>query len=208
MKLNQQFIYLVKLQKIQDFDLFNHPSCSDKKSSSILSDLMASAKTTGSKSKKQCSKRMSRRKKNACLRKSKIVAERFWTDGEKKPCRYCRGSSATVEMTAYMAATLLMQERTMEALPSIKWLGKQRNSQGGFVSTQDTVVALQAISLYSLRVSRHLMNLNIMVKGKRKKFLLNEDNKLLLQVLDKEKKTACKLSITIFLQFSCCRKFV
>ena len=50
-----------------------------------------------------------------------------------------------------------------EALKSIKWLGKQRNSQGGFVSTQDTVVALQAISLYSLRVSRNPMNLNIMV---------------------------------------------
>ena len=69
------------------------------------------------------------------------------------------------------------------------------------MSTQDTVVALQAISLYSLRVSRHLMNLNIMVKGKRKKFLLNEDNKLLLQVLDKENNTACKLSIKIFCNF-------
>ena len=116
----------------------------------------------------------------------KAMVERFWTDGKEKSCRYCRSSSASVEMTAYMAATLVMQGRMQEALKSIKWLGKQRNSQGGFVSTQDTVVALQAISLYSLRVSRHLMNLNIMVKGKRKKFLLNEDNKLLLQVLDKE----------------------
>ena len=148
---------------------------------------MASAKTTGSKSKKQCSKRMSRRKKNACLRKSKIVAERFWTDGEKKPCRYCRGSSATVEMTAYMAATLLMQERTMEALPSIKWLGKQRNSQGGFVSTQDTVVALQAISMYSQKVESFPMKMTVKVmqRGKRlKKFSLVDDNKLLLQVGD------------------------
>ena len=43
-----------------------------------------------------------------------------------------------------------------------------------------------------------------MVKSKpklRKKFLLNEDNKLLLQVLDKENKTACKLSIKIFCNF-------
>ena len=152
---------------------------------------MASAKTTGSKTKKQCSKRMSRRKKNACLRKSKIIAERFWTDGEKKPCRYCRGSSATVEMTAYMAATLSIQERTMEALPSIKWLGKQRNSQGGFVSTQDTVVALQAISMYNQKVANAPMKMTVKViqrqRGSRqskllKKFSLVEDNKLLLQV--------------------------
>ena len=146
---------------------------------------MDSAKTSGSKAKKQCKNKRGRRKKRACLRKSKIVAERFWTDGEEKPCRYCRGSSASVEMTAYMAATLVMQERTMEALPSIKWLGKQRNSQGGFVSTQDTVVALQAMSLYSQRVSSYPMKMTVKVMqgGKRlKKFSLDEDNKLLLQV--------------------------
>ena len=148
---------------------------------------MASAKTKGSKSKKQCMKLRSRKKQKRCMKKSKIVAERFWTDGEKKSCRYCKGSSASVEMTAYMAATLVMQERTMEALPSIKWLGKQRNSQGGFVSTQDTVVALQAISLYSQKVSGIPLKMKVKVMRSRKgrpfkKFTLNEANKLLIQV--------------------------
>ena len=158
--------------------------CSDSKSASILANLMASAKPPKRAAKEKCRKKKKTRKgMKKCIEKAMV--ERFWTDGKEKFCRYCRSSSASVEMTAYMAATLVMQGRMQEALKSIKWLGKQRNSQGGFVSTQDTVVALQAISLYSLRVSRHLMNLNIMVKGKRKKFLLNEDNKLLLQVLDK-----------------------
>ena len=147
---------------------------------------MASAQTTGRKPKKQCNKKKGKKKRTRCQRKSKIVAERFWTDGEKKPCRYCRGSSASVEMTAYMAATLVMQNRTMEALPSIKWLGKQRNSQGGFVSTQDTVVALQAMSLYSQKVLVSYpmkMTVKVMQGGRRlKKFSLVEDNKLLLQV--------------------------
>ena len=151
---------------------------------------MANAKTTGSTSKKQC-KRKKGRKKKACRTKRKIVSERFWTDGEKKPCRYCRGSSSSVEMTAYMAATLVMQERMHEALSSIKWLGKQRNSQGGFVSTQDTVVALQAISMYSQEVARVPMKMTVKViqrqQGTRqskllKKFSLVEYNKLLLQV--------------------------
>ena len=90
-------------------------------------------------------------------------------------------------MTAYMAATLVMQERMDEALPSIKWLGKQRNSQGGFVSTQDTVVALQAISMYSQKVESFPMKMTVKVmqRGKHlKKFSLVDDNKLLLQVGD------------------------
>ena len=104
-----------------------------------------------------------------------------------KPCLHCRGSSTSVEMTAYMAATLVMLGREKEALPIIKWLGKKRNSQGGFISTQDTVVALQAISLYSQKVSGIPMKMTVKVmRGRKgrpfKKFTLNEANKLLLQV--------------------------
>ena len=35
-------------------------------------------------------------------------------------------------------------------LPSqvVKWISSQRNGQGGFVSTQDTVVALQALASF------------------------------------------------------------
>ena len=103
-----------------------------------------------------------------------------------KPCLHCWGSSTSVEMTAYMAATLVMLGREEEALPIIKWLGKQRNSQGGFVSTQDTVVALQAISLYSQKVSGVPMMTVKVMRGRKgrpfKKFTLNEANKLLLQV--------------------------
>ena len=119
----------------------------------------------------------------------KALVERFWTDGKEKSCRYCRSSSASVEMTAYMAATLVMQGRMQEALKSIKWLGKQRNSQGGFVSTQDTVVALQALSLYSQSVARQEQDLNIEVERRRsarvneKLFTteLTEENALLLR---------------------------
>ena len=180
---------MTKLHEILDMDVLSY--CSDRESASILAKLMASAKPPESAAKKQCRKKKKKRKgwMKKCIEKAMV--ERFWTDGKEKSCRYCRSSSASVEMTAYMAATLVMQGRMQEALKNIKWLGKQRNSQGGFVSTQDTVVALQAISLYSLRVSRNPMNLNIMVKSKGKllkKLKLNEDNKLLLQVLDKQKR--------------------
>ena len=150
---------------------------------------MASSKTNGKEGKRKCKKmRKNRAWKRVCSKKEGIVTERFWTEGEeKKPCLHCRGSSSSVEMTAYMAATLVMLGREEEALPSIKWLGKQRNSQGGFVSPQDTVVALQAISLYSQKVSGIPLKMKVKVtRGRKgrpfKKFTLNEANKLLIQV--------------------------
>ena len=151
--------------------------------STMVSRLMASSKTNGRKPKTKC-----KRKNRVCTKKKGLITERFWTEErEMKPCPQCRGSSTSVEMTAYMAATLVMLGREKEALPIIKWLGKQRNSQGGFLSTQDTVVALQAISLYSQKVSGIPMKMTVKVmRGRKgrpfKKFTLNEANKLLLQV--------------------------
>lgn len=41
-----------------------------------------------------------------------------------------------------------------EALPAIKWLVSQRNDLGGFIGSQDTVVALQALINFAERFSR------------------------------------------------------
>ncbi len=46
-----------------------------------------------------------------------------------------------------------MQDRLPSSLRAIRWLATQRNPFGGFVTTQDTVVALQAIAQYSVRVA-------------------------------------------------------
>uniref|UniRef100_A0A8C5ZWJ1 PZP alpha-2-macroglobulin like n=1 Tax=Marmota marmota marmota TaxID=9994 RepID=A0A8C5ZWJ1_MARMA len=62
--------------------------------------------------------------------------------------------SAEVEMTAYVLLTLLTvqpaptSEDLTSAVPIVKWITKQQNSHGGFSSTQDTVVALHALSRY------------------------------------------------------------
>ena len=49
-------------------------------------------------------------------------------------------TSRGVEVTAYNALTLILQDRLPEALSCIKWMTTHRNSNGGFVSTQDTMV--------------------------------------------------------------------
>merc|ERR1712032_490052 len=75
----------------------------------------------------------------------------------------CRASSESVEMTAYMIQSLVLRGRAGEAVDSVKWLGKQRNSRGGFVSTQDTVVALQALSMYSQNITSIPLDMTLTV---------------------------------------------
>ncbi|OWK54545.1 Alpha-2-macroglobulin, partial [Lonchura striata] len=70
------------------------------------------------------------------------------------PFHRYRAPSAEVEMTAYVLLAHLSsqpapaQEELAFASLIAKWISSQQNPNGGFSSTQDTVVALQALSLY------------------------------------------------------------
>lgn len=56
-----------------------------------------------------------------------------------------------IEITSYILLTLLDSNTADDTkiLPIIKWLIKQRNSLGGFSSTQDTIVGLQALTKFA-----------------------------------------------------------
>ncbi|TFJ98947.1 caM kinase-like vesicle-associated protein [Platysternon megacephalum] len=82
-----------------------------------------------------------------------------WQRPEKEPKAdlpffHPRAPSAEVEMTSYvLLAYLTTQPAPSEGDLSLaaqiaKWISKQQNPNGGFSSTQDTVVALQALSRY------------------------------------------------------------
>ena len=123
-------------------------------------------------------------------RANTTTGDNFW-ELEKEPvqCERCwwryRPSSEAVEMTAYMVMTHVLREELPRAVAAVKWLARQRNSRGGFVSTQDTVVALQALALYSGRLSGVEQDLVINVdtdrNGKLFSATINEDNALLLR---------------------------
>lgn len=55
-------------------------------------------------------------------------------------------SSATIETTGYATLALLALGDRLTAGRAVRWLAAQRNALGGFGSTQDTIVALQAMS--------------------------------------------------------------
>ncbi|XP_058269867.1 alpha-2-macroglobulin-like isoform X1 [Hemibagrus wyckioides] len=66
----------------------------------------------------------------------------------------------------------------------VSWLVKQQDHSGGFSSTQDTVVALQALALYSTKVFSSEGSSTVTVKsadGHSHKFDVNQNNKLLYQ---------------------------
>jgi CD109 antigen len=48
-------------------------------------------------------------------------------------------------VTAYNTLSMIMQDKLPDALHAIKWMTTNRNSNGGFVSTQDTMVAMQVL---------------------------------------------------------------
>nr|XP_040039708.1 C3 and PZP-like alpha-2-macroglobulin domain-containing protein 8 [Gasterosteus aculeatus aculeatus] len=93
--------------------------------------------------------------------------------------------SAEVEMTAYGLLTYTLLGDVASALPVVKWLSQQRNALGGFSSTQDTCVALQALSEYAILSYVGGVNLTISLASTnldfQEAFELNRDNQKLLQ---------------------------
>ncbi len=67
------------------------------------------------------------------------------SDTDPGPFRYGHPpSSKNIEITAYAALALIDAKHPL-ANDAIKWIASQRNSLGGFSSTQDTVMALKAL---------------------------------------------------------------
>ena len=80
-----------------------------------------------------------------------------WQDGAWIAEPYDVGigpGSAAVETTAYATLALLERGDLIDAGRAAKWLTTQRNSHGGFDSTQDTVVALQALTAFSTHAAQ------------------------------------------------------
>ncbi|KAJ7418213.1 ovostatin [Willisornis vidua] len=115
-------------------------------------------------------------------RENKPPAEHF-------PDFYSRAPSAEIEMTSYVLLALLNRTKlTPEDLSYIArivyWLIKQQNPYGGFSSSQDTVVALQALAQYAyLTFSKKSLNTVEVhfMESPSKIFQVDDKNRFLLQ---------------------------
>ncbi|KAL1260697.1 hypothetical protein QQF64_008524 [Cirrhinus molitorella] len=96
--------------------------------------------------------------------------------------------SLAVEISSYVLLAVLTTDSVTTADLGfanriVSWLVKQQNAYGGFSSTQDTVVALQALSLYATKVfsSDGSSTVTVQSAGDTHHFDVNQDNKLLYQ---------------------------
>ncbi|XP_078507573.1 alpha-2-macroglobulin-like protein 1 isoform X4 [Lissotriton helveticus] len=103
----------------------------------------------------------------------------FWSQPE----------SADVETTAYVLLGYLAigdwsQIDISNAVAIVSWLSRQQNAYGGFCSTQDTVVALQALAKYAALMYSDKPSATVQVSGPDsfvRKFTVEEENRLLFQ---------------------------
>ncbi|XP_022095185.1 alpha-2-macroglobulin-like isoform X2 [Acanthaster planci] len=96
-----------------------------------------------------------------------------------------------IEMTAYVLLAyteyLSPEEARVEGSPVSRWLVSQQSSSGGFSSTQDTVIGLQALAAYAGILSKEPLKLRVevMERGRKVRQLeLLERNKLVVQEMD------------------------
>ncbi|XP_063999068.1 ovostatin-like [Pogoniulus pusillus] len=108
---------------------------------------------------------------------------------EKSPSFLDHAPSAEVEITSYMLLALLCkpnwnQDDLTKASGIVQWIIRQQNPYGGFSSTQDTVIALQALAAYGEATYTSGAQNVVKVTSKRpfeKVFTVNSTNRLLLQ---------------------------
>ncbi|XP_030632184.1 complement C4-A isoform X2 [Chanos chanos] len=93
-----------------------------------------------------------------------------------------QANSASVETTAYALLYIISQGNNDTATSIAKWLTEQRKYGGGFRSTQDTVVALEALAKLSMQ-DKEMEQLDLTVQmrlqnGRKEKVHLNKHNAL------------------------------
>ncbi|KAG8582007.1 hypothetical protein GDO81_007889 [Engystomops pustulosus] len=123
---------------------------------------------------------------------------RFWKSNIQRAPGWWQPSSVDIEVASYVLMSHVIQNRVSEGVAVMKWLSQQRNHFGGFSSTQDTVVALQAMSSFASKYSNSKPALHVSVEGNQTNspsFRINSENYMMLQ--SKQIEVGKDINITI-----------
>ncbi|XP_015784901.1 CD109 antigen isoform X1 [Tetranychus urticae] len=97
----------------------------------------------------------------------------YWSDEDetektnftnKQSSHFFLPKSTDIEATAYGLLSLVNHNQTDQAVTVMKWLISRQNAQGGFSSTQDTVIALQALSSIASHLTSSTQNIDVTFK--------------------------------------------
>uniref|UniRef100_W5ME05 Complement C5 n=1 Tax=Lepisosteus oculatus TaxID=7918 RepID=W5ME05_LEPOC len=88
---------------------------------------------------------------------------RFWKEKEDSLDSSLpnRGTARSVETTAYVLLSTLRYGNMQYANPVMQWLTQEQRFGGGFYSTQDTIVTLEALTEYSRLAKRATLDMKI-----------------------------------------------
>ncbi|XP_070070835.1 thioester-containing protein 1 allele S1 isoform X3 [Drosophila takahashii] len=114
---------------------------------------------------------------------------RWWSkapesSGEEGRIFHWKPRSNDVEITSYVLLALLEKDPAEKSLPIMKWLISQRNSNGGFSSTQDTVIGLQALTKFAYKTGSGTGTMDIEFApagGSKDTINVSPENSLVLQ---------------------------
>ncbi|KAB0355541.1 hypothetical protein FD755_021482 [Muntiacus reevesi] len=112
----------------------------------------------------------------------------FWVSSVSRLSESWQPSSLDIEVAAYALLSHFLQHQVPEGIPIMRWLSRQRNSLGGFASTQDTIVALKALSEFAALMNVEETNIQVTVEGPSSlspvKFVIDTQNRFLLQMAE------------------------
>uniref|UniRef100_A0A0C9R6R1 TEP1-F n=1 Tax=Fopius arisanus TaxID=64838 RepID=A0A0C9R6R1_9HYME len=114
------------------------------------------------------------------LSRSTRLHDLMWWEDKGKP-----SMGLSIEMTAYAVLSLIKlggDANMALALKAVRWMSKQRNAEGGFTSTQDTVLGLEALAKYAAAMSTNYTDLSVLVTAGdvAKVVRVHEDNRMVL----------------------------
>ncbi|XP_007243924.3 complement C5 isoform X2 [Astyanax mexicanus] len=101
--------------------------------------------------------------------KGNPVLIRFWQekDASQDPLKPNKATAATVETTAYALLSCLLRGDMNYAQPVVNWLTQDQRYGGGFHSTQDAILTLEALTQYRTVARQALLNMEVDVSYRR-----------------------------------------
>ncbi|XP_029316719.1 CD109 antigen-like [Cottoperca gobio] len=94
----------------------------------------------------------------------------IWTSSAGLESHDGQPRSAQIEMTSYVLLALYRRGSLVEGIELLKWLSKQRNHLGGYGTTQDTIVALQALAFYAAFSGGNAIDLRLNISAPASQF--------------------------------------
>ncbi|XP_063765297.1 CD109 antigen-like [Eleginops maclovinus] len=126
----------------------------------------------------------------------------MWTSSASLEPHNLKPSSAQIEMASYVLLALYKRGSFVEAIQLLIWLAKQRNHLGGYRTTQDTVVALEALACYAAFSGANAIDLRLNITAPESQFssLFSINSYTYLTYQSREINTDTDINLNIYME--------